>query len=334
MRFEHMDKIDSLSLAKEILSGKTPDLETYKVLANTPDYDALMLLPGADLIRNTRFGSEIRLCTICNGKSGRCSEDCTFCSQSAHARTDAPVYPLLDKKGLQEGGRYAAKTPIDRYSIVTSGRRLPRNEVAAVAEALSELDRTRIATCASLGILDEEDFKILRNAGVTRYHHNLETSESFFGRMCTSHTYEARVETVRAAKRGGLTVCSGGVFGIGESDEQVLELALSLRTLEVDAVPINFLVPIEGTPLGEHPGIEPLRCLKIIALFRYVLPDTDIIICGGREANLGELHPLVFNAGANGIMTGNYLTTEGRTLEKDLDMLRHLGLTVKRKEPV
>lgn len=327
-----MDRKELVLFAEEILTGKTFDAAAYRALLSISDQEVSMLLPGAELLRNAYFGFEVHLCTICNGKSGKCSEDCTFCSQSAFFRTDCPVYPLMDKARLQEGGRHAYDTPINRYSIVTSGKRLPREEVVAVAEALAGLDLSRISTCASLGILDEKDFKVLKNAGVTRYHHNLETSESFFGRTCTTHTYGDRVETILAAKRSGLSVCSGGVFGIGETDDQVLELALTLRELDVDSVPINFLVPIKGTPLERSPGISPLRCLKIIALFRYVLPRKEIIICGGREVNLGESHPMIFQAGANGIMTGNYLTTEGRTLEKDLEMIGRLGMRVKKKD--
>ena len=188
-----------------------------------------------------------------------------------------------------------------------------------------------IRTCASLGILDKEDLKILKEAGMTRYHHNLETARSHFGNICTTHSYESRVDTIRAAREVGLSICSGGIFGIGETDEQVLELALTLKDLDVDAVPINFLIPIPGTPLASIEGITPLRCLKIIALFRYVLPQKDIYVCGGREANLKSLHPFIFYAGASGIMTGNYLTTKGRRLEDDLDLLKQLSFLPREK---
>ena len=199
--------------------------------------------------------------------------------------------------------------------------------VIDVAEALAELDQARIRTCASLGILDRQDFEVLKKAGVTRYHHNLETAESNFERMCTTHTYRERVDAILAAKEAGLSVCAGGVFGIGETDEQVLELALALRDLDVDAVPVNFLVPIKGTPAESYSRLTPLRCLKIISLLRYVLPDKEIIICGGRENNLKDLHPLIFYAGASGIMTQDYLTTTGRALKEDLDMIDRLAFS-------
>jgi biotin synthase len=284
------------------------------------------------MIRDFHFHREIHLCTICNAKSGRCSEDCAFCSQSSHARTDAPVYPLLAEKDLQEGALAASKSQISRYSWVTSGKRLSKREIVALADAIEGLDGRAMHFCASLGTLDLEDFEILKKAGVTRYHHNLETCEGLFSRICTTHGYGERVETIIKAKQAGLSVCAGGLFGVGETDEQALELALSLRELEVDAVPLNFLSPIKGTRLEGCHGLTPLRCLKIITMFRYVLPDKDILICGGREANLKDLHPLIFYAGASGIMTGNYLTTEGRTLEKDLEMIEQLQLEVRKHE--
>ncbi|QTA87525.1 biotin synthase BioB [Desulfonema magnum] len=324
-----MDKNTLLQLAKDIIAGNAPEIETCKTLASIPEHDAFTLLPGADMIRNHYFGKTVHLCNICNGKSGRCTENCTFCSQSKFSQTDVPVYPLLSKEKLQEGALYAAEAPVNRYSIVTSGKRLSKKEVEAVAEAFSELDSDKVSYCASLGILDQEDFETLKAAGVSRYHHNLETAESFFKNICNTHTYQERVDTIMAAKAAGLSVCAGGIFGIGETDLQILELALALRDLDVDAVPINFLVPIKGTPLENHSGLTPLRCLKIIALFRYILPNKDIFICGGRTANLKSLHPMVFYAGASGIMTGNYLTTTGQTLQQDLEIVDQLGFTTK-----
>lgn len=324
-----MDRRLLFTLAEDITNGYTPNIDEYKALAAIEEQYVFSLFAGADMIRDFHFGREIHLCCICNGKSGKCSEDCSFCSQSAFARTDVPVYPLMGKSELRQGGLWALNTPINRYSIVTSGKRLPKIEVAAIAEALVELDGNRISTCASLGILDSHDFETLKNAGVSRYHHNLETAQSHFSQMCTTHTYQERIDTIMAAKEAGLSVCSGGVFGIGENDDQVLELALTLKDLDVDAVPLNFLVPIKGTKTENHNELSPLRCLKIISIFRYVLPKKDIFVCGGREYNLKELHPLIFYAGASGMMTGDYLTTSGRTLEKDLAMIEQLGFATR-----
>lgn len=326
-----MKQKELIDLAQDILSGHIPTIDQYEQIARIPDKDAFTLFAGANMIRDHYFAREVHLCCICNGKSGRCSEDCSFCSQSAHAATEAPVYPLMNRTDLQAGGIQAAETPINRYSIVTSGKGLPANEVRMVAGALAELQQKEIGTCASLGILDTDDFEILREAGVTRYHHNLETAKSHFPQMCTTHSYQDRVDTILAAKRAGLSVCAGGVFGIGETDEQVLELAMALKELEVDSIPLNFLVPVAGTRAAHFSQITPMRCLKIISIFRYVLPDKDILICGGREANLGPLHPLIFYAGASGIMTGDYLTTSGRTMKNDLEMIDSLGFTPRKK---
>ncbi|MDX9787994.1 MAG: biotin synthase BioB [Desulfobacterales bacterium] len=326
-----MDLKQIIALAENRIDGETPDLKTLRAIARFPEEKVFHLMAGADLLRAHFFGNTVHLCTICNAKSGRCSEDCRFCAQSAHYCTDAPVYPLLERRKLVEVGTRAADSPIHRYSIVTTGRSLATSEVKEVAAALSAVGKAGIETCASLGILTSQDFEILKAAGVGRYHHNLETAESHFDNTCTTHRYADRVATVRAAKAAGLTVCSGGIFGIGETDDQVLELALALRDLNVDAVPLNFLVAIPGTPFEKSVGLTPLRCLKIIALFRFVLPDKQILICGGREANLRELHPLVFYAGASGIMTGNYLTAAGRTVESDLVLLKQLGMVVKER---
>jgi biotin synthase len=315
-----------MELAERILTNESPPRHTLSCIASLPDERAFELFAGASLIREHFFGKGIQLCTISNAKSGRCSEDCAFCSQSAFAKTDAPVYPFLTKEGLQEGARAAQQQPVHRFAWVTSGKRLPRQEVEALADALSGLNGDRIGYCASLGTLGADDLAILRSAGLTRYHHNLEACRSFYGQICTTHSYDERVATIQAAKSLGLSVCAGGIFGLGETDQQVLDLAMEIRDLDVDAVPLNFLTPIPGTRLASQKALTPLRCLKIISLFRYALPDKDVLVCGGRENNLREIHPLVFQAGASGIMTGNYLTTTGRTLEKDLALLQDLGL--------
>ncbi|MCK9276104.1 MAG: biotin synthase BioB [Syntrophales bacterium] len=324
-----MNTKELIELAEMIIAGNTPDKGIFKNLADMPEEDAFSLMAGADLIRRHFFGREVHLCTIINGKSGRCSENCSFCAQSISAATDAPVYPLLSSEEIHRTGSRAARTPVNRYSVVTSGRGLSLREVGIVAEALSGLDKEGIGTCASLGILDQDSLHVLKSAGVGRYHHNLEAAESHFDRLCTSHTYAQRVQTLKRAKRAGLSICAGGVFGTGENDRQVLELATALKEVDVDSVPLNFLVPIPGTRLEKSQRLTPLRCLKIIALFRFVLPEKEILICGGREFNLQELHPFIFYAGASGIMTSNYLTTAGRSLADDLSMLDRLGLKVR-----
>ena len=321
-----------IELAEDILEGRYPDNSVYLDILSSPDRDLTAVMTGAGMLREKFFGRKIHLCTICNGKSGRCSEDCKFCSQSSFSRTDAPVYPILEKEELVRGGLYSQDRPINRYSIVTTGKGLPRRDVEAVAEAMAELDDAGIKKCVSLGILEEAELKILREAGVTRYHHNLETGRTLFSSVCTTHTYDERLETIRAAQRQGMEICAGGIFGIGETDGQILEMAVDIKALDVDAIPLNFLVPIKGTPYGEVNRLTPVRCLRIISFFRYFFPEKEIIICGGREKNLRDLHPLIFYAGASGTMTGNYLTTDGRSLDDDLMLLKQLGLEVRGKQ--
>nr|MDA8134238.1 biotin synthase BioB [Desulfobacteraceae bacterium] len=207
-----------LSLARAVLDQKEPSLADLQNMARLPDEQVFQLLAGADLIRTARFGNRIHLCTICNGKSGKCSEDCKFCAQSGFHHTGAETYPLLAKDRLQQGALELEGSPVHRYSIVTSGKGLPKKEIEAVARAFAGMKNSRLSFCASLGIIEEEAFKVLLNAGVTRYHHNLETAKSFFETICTTHTFDQRVETIRAAKRAGFSVCSGGIFGMGESD--------------------------------------------------------------------------------------------------------------------
>lgn len=320
-----------LNLAEKIISGDTPDNSEYLSVLSASDEELLSLLQGADLLRNTYFGRKIHLCAICNGKSGKCTEDCIFCSQSRFAKTQSPVYPLMEKDELQKGAVWAKKTPINRYSVVTSGRGLSEKEIRQIAEAICESDKNSLQYCVSLGIIRPDDFEILKNAGVSRYHHNLETARSLFETICTTHTYQERVETIIAAKNAGLSVCAGGLFGLGETDEQILEFALELKSLDADAIPLNFLIPVKGTRSEKSDQLTPIRCLKIIALFRYVLPTKEIIVCGGREYNLKHLHPMIFYAGASGMMTGNYLTAKGRTLGDDLDMLEQLHFEVRDK---
>lgn len=318
-----------VDLAEKIISGKIPDSKEYLSIISTSDDDYLGLLQGADILRNKYFGRKIHLCTICNGKSGKCTEDCAFCSQSIFARTETHAYSLMTKVELQKGALQAAKTPINRYSIVTSGKGLSKKEIRHIAEAISELDKIELEYCVSLGILDRDDLELLKSAGVSRYHHNLETSRSYFKNICTTHTYDERIRTIKAARKAGLSICSGGLFGIGESDKQILELALELKELDVDSVSLNFLIPIQGTRCEKINQLTPFRCIKIIALVRYVLPRKEIIICGGRENNLKHLHDWVFYAGASGIMTGNYLTTKGRTLQNDIEMSEALHFKVR-----
>jgi biotin synthase len=286
--------------------------------------DLSYVLAGAHRLREQAFGNRVELCSIINAKSGRCAENCAFCAQSSHHRTSAPVYPLKSKAEIVEGARRAQAEGSHCFGIVTSGTRVkPGEEFERILAAIREIRATTdIEPSASLGILDEATARALAEAGCATYHHNLETARSFFPSICTTHDYEEDVRTVRLAKAAGMKVCCGGIFGLGESPAQRAELAFTIRELDVDSVPLNFLNPIPGTPLEGKRDLAPLDCLRIIALFRYLLPTRRISVCGGREPNLRDFQSWIFMAGASGTMVGNYLTTSGRDREADLRMLR------------
>ena len=286
------------------------------------------LFAAATQVRERAFKHNVSLCSIVNAKSGLCPENCSFCAQSAHHATSVAQYPLLDEQTLLDGARAAAANGSGCYGIVTSGSGIRSGEeLDRICRVIRQIRAEGlIAPGASLGTLDQFSVQALKEAGLVTYHHNLETSRSFFPHICSTHDYEDDVATVRMAKQAGLRVCSGGLFGLGETMAQRIELALTLRELAVDSVPINFLDPVEGTPLSGSNNLSPLECLHSIALFRLILPQAHITICGGREKNLRDLQSWVFMAGASGIMTGNYLTKEGRQPRDDRQMIADLGL--------
>jgi biotin synthase len=288
-----------------------------------------IIFRGACRIRGRFKGRGVKLCAIVNAKSGRCPEDCAFCAQSVHHQTRIEAYPLMDPRQILHRAQEAEAMGAGRFSIVTSGKALNAAELETVLEAITLVKKeSGLDLCASLGMLTRERAHRLKEAGLSRYHHNLETAPSFFPRICSTHRYEEDLDTLTAAHRAGLEVCSGGIFGIGESPGQRLELAYTLKEMAVESVALNFLHPIPGTPLEKAQPLAPLEILKSVALFRFVLPDKDIRICGGREFGLKDLHPFIFWAGANGIMIGNYLTTKGRDLQADLQMIADLGMEV------
>jgi biotin synthase len=288
-----------------------------------------LLFYGACRIRDHYNGRGIGLCAIVNAKSGRCPEDCAFCAQSAHHQTEIEAYPLMDPDEILLKAQEAKAMGARRFAIVTSGKALSAKELAKAVQAIRLIkEEAGLIPCASLGMLTKETALQLKEAGLNRFHHNLETACSFFPSICTTHAYEEDLDTLSRAKETGLQVCSGGIFGLGESPQQRLELAYTLKEMGVDSVALNFLDPIVGTPLESSQALAPLEYLRFVALFRFILPDKDIRICGGREYGLRDLHPLVFWAGASGIMIGNYLTTMGRDHQADLQMIQDLGIEV------
>ncbi len=316
------------SILKTCLKGIGISSEDAFKISGLGNDDLYGLLATSDRVRRRFKGIEINLCSIVNAKSGLCGEDCAFCSQSIKYSTNVAEYPMKGATEIVSVAREAAAKGAREFSIVASGARIEKDsDMKILAETLSLMKQTAsVERCASLGMLKRDSLKKLKDAGLQSYHHNLETSASFFPNICSTHGYEEDLAVVRTAKGLGFYVCSGGIFGLGESWADRIELAITLRELDVDSIPINFLNPRPGTPLEHADHLTPIECLKIIAMFRLMMPEKDIVICGGRQVNLRELQPLVFAAGANGIMTGNCLTTQGRPPEDDLRMIQDLGL--------
>lgn len=287
------------------------------------------LLALTDSLRREHSGNSVRLCSIINARSGGCREDCAFCAQSAHNRAGVPRYGLVSSEEILAAARNAYHSGAGEFSIVTSGPGAGGSAEAVQIETAVSLLRgsePEMGRCASLGKLTGDELKRLKEKGLDCIHHNLETSRGYFPKICSTHSYDERVEMVRLARENGFRVCSGGIFGLGESVGDRVEMAFELKALGVDSIPINFLNPIKGTRLEAQPLLSPEEALRTIAMFRLVLPERDIVVCGGREVTLGDLQPLLFWAGANGILIGNYLTTSGRNAEDDLKMIRDLGL--------
>jgi biotin synthase len=285
------------------------------------------VMAAATEIREHFQGREIILCGIVNAKAGKCPEDCSFCAQSSHYKTEAPSHPLKKAAEIIEKAAQAARNGAELFGIVTSGKTIKaKKEWSEIFKAIEGIGKMGLKPCASLGIIDTPRARELKACGLYSYHHNLETSRSFFPNICTTHAYEEDLETVQAAKAAGLSVCSGGVIGMGEGITHRIELAETLRKLSVDSIPLNILIPVKGTPMARMAPLPPLEILMTIAVFRFMLPDRDIKLCGGKEKNLRQLLPLAIVAGANSLMTGNYLTTDGRTSILDLEMIADLGL--------
>ncbi len=317
-----------INLARNVLDGITPSTDDALAILSARGAEFSILMAGAHKIREFYFGDRVETCSIVNAKSGRCSENCSFCAQSSHHRSDVAVYPLKPEEEILLEARRAEAEGAHCFGIVTSGSRVQAGkEFDRILSTIRKIrDNLTIEPSASLGLLDQETANKLRAAGCETYHHNLETSRSFFPQVCTTHDYEEDVKTIRAAKEAGMKVCCGGIFGLGESLEQRTELAFTLRELDVDSVPLNFLNPIAGTPLERAANLKPMDCLRIITLFRYILPDKKISVCGGREVNLRDFQSWIFMAGASGTMVGNYLTTLGRDRETDLQMFKDAEL--------
>lgn len=318
-------------IREESMSGKGIAAGDALAVLGLPQVATWRLLDVTEAVRRRFKGDGIRLCSIVNAKSGLCSEDCSFCSQSSRSNAEIRKYPLLGVEEVVAAAREARARGAREFSIVASGLSMRnRKELEQVGDAIERVrDEVGLEACVSLGTLSADSVAYLLSRGLRSVHHNLETSRRFFPRVCTTHDYEEDVRAVRAAKEAGAWVCCGGIFGLGETDEDRVELSMTLRELSVDSIPLNFLNPVPGTPLEGRRELSPFDCLKIIAMMRLCHPGREIIVCGGREVNLRDLQALMFAAGATGTMAGNYLTTCGRPAEEDVRMIRDLGLSVR-----
>lgn len=295
-------------------------------LSQISSSDIFELFTLSNSARINFHGNKVDLCSIVNAKSGACPEDCSFCAQSAYSHADIKKYPLLPGEDILEAAVSAKRLGVKRFCVVSSGKKAPQEDLEKVCGFIPGIRDIGLLPCATLGMLNASELKRLKDAGLHRYHHNLETSEAFFKEICTTHIYREKIKTIEAAKSVGLSICSGGIFGLGESWEDRIDMAFALKGIGVDSVPINFLSPVSGTPLGNREMLDPIEALKIIAVYRLILPECEIRICGGRHAALRDLNSHIFLAGADGFLIGNYLTTPGRDPKDDIQMIKDLGL--------
>ncbi|MFQ3573862.1 MAG: biotin synthase BioB, partial [Thermodesulfovibrionales bacterium] len=270
------------TLREKVLSGNHITIAEAVVLTQCPEINLLDLLSSADKIRRQYFGNQIDLCAIVNSKSGACPEDCAYCAQSSRYKTGVDIYPMLNRDTIVRRAEEARSEGVRRFSIVTSGKKIGSRELKIISAVLQEIRDIGLVPCASLGILSRDELLLLKDNGLDRYHHNIETSERFFPMICSTHTFAERLKTIESAKEVGLSVCSGGIFGMGETWMDRLDMAYLLRDLNVESIPINFLIPINGTPLASRPLLHPFEALRVISTFRFILADRSIRICGGR----------------------------------------------------
>lgn len=326
---EHTVKTrDWNGLAKEVIDGRPVTKEEALSILRSSDDQLLEVLQAAYLIRSTYFGKKVKLNMIINAKSGLCPEDCGYCSQSIVSEAPIDKYAWLTKEKIVQGAMEAKRRKAGTYCIVASGRRPTDKEIEHVIGAVEEIRATTdLKICCCLGFLNEEHASRLAAAGVHRYNHNLNTSKENYQNITTTHTYEDRVDTVNQAKEAGISPCSGAIFGMGETDEEAVDIAFALRELGADSIPCNFLNAIEGTPLEGRKNLNPRQCLRILAMMRFVNPEKEIRISGGREVNLRSLQPMGLFP-ANAIFVGDYLTTQGQDPIADWGMIEDLGFEI------
>lgn len=319
-------------LAERVLSGSPLTRDEALAVLAAPDDELLDLLAAAYRVRRQYFGNTVQLYFLMNAKSGLCPEDCAYCSQSKVSQAEIPRYNILNREKLLDGARLAAERKSKTYCIVISARGPNEREMDAVESIVPEIKRRYdLQICACLGLLTPEQAQRLQACGVDKVNHNLNTSQAFYGDICSTHSFQDRLDTLRAVRASGMKLCSGGILGMGESEGDVVDLAFTLRELGVESIPVNFLNPIDGTPLADVRRLNPRQCLKALCMFRMVNPASEIRIAGGRELHLGSLQPLGLYP-ANSIFVGDYLTTKGQPPEEDYRMIEQLGFVITRGE--
>ncbi|MCD8215472.1 MAG: biotin synthase BioB [Clostridiales bacterium] len=321
-------EINTERLAEEIIKGRRLKAEDGLISLFEADLDGLC--SGADKIRRFLCGSRADLCSIINGRGGKCSENCKFCAQSSHYKTACEEYGFLDTGTFLEGCKEAYDKGVNRFSIVTAGRTLSGDDLKKAVCAYSAMHEKYpdITLCASHGLMEKKDLQRIRNCGVTMYHANLETSERFFPQICTTHTYEDKIREIRLAKDAGFEICSGGIFGMGETRQDRIDMALLLSELEIASIPMNFLIPIPGTPLENTERLSQEEIVRTAAVFRYINPTAYIRIAAGRSY-FNDGGEILFRSGANAALTGDMLTTVGNNTSQDRAMLKNLGYSIK-----
>ena len=321
--------IDFGTFTDKSLAGEPLTHDESLAVLNTPDHDLEALLHAAFEVRETYWGKRVKLCVLQNAKSGLCREDCKYCSQSNASRVPIDLYPLMSQEALVTGAHEAVAAGSGRYCMVTSGRGASDKDIQTFAQVTRTIKAQYpdLEICCCLGLMSYDQACTLKEAGVGWVNHNLNTSERFYPEICTSHTYQDRVNTVQNVSQAGLHTCSGGIVGMGETDEDIVSLAMATRALEIDSIPINFLHPIAGTPLEDQPSITPERGLKVLCLFRFLNPTSEIRAAGGSEFNLKEKLGWVLYP-ANSLFINGYLTTEGQSADDARKMIEAMGFEV------
>jgi biotin synthase len=317
-------------LAMQVLEGAPITTDEALAVLRCPDLELLDLLAATYRVRHRYFGNTVQLYFLMNAKSGLCPEDCGYCSQSKVSEAEIPRYNLLNTQRLLDGARLAHERGSKTYCIVISARAPNEREISAITEIVPRIKAEfGLNVCACLGLLTADHARRLKACGVDKVNHNLNTSERFYPEICTTHTYRDRLDTLRNVRQAGLQLCSGGIIGMGESDTDVVEMAFALRELNVESIPLNFLNPIDGTPLAGSHNLNPRYCLKALCMIRLVNPTSELRIAGGREMHLGSLQAMGLYA-ANSIFVGDYLTTKGQSPDADYRMIEEMGFVITR----